>query len=228
MMEHQSLGARMFSKTLRTTAGAFALGLASVCVTESSASQITYSSYFTTTDNTGATPSATIVVDDDTAGLLSFAISTAGAVTGGLSGVGFVVNTSLAGMTESDILNESAPLQDFGLNAVKLGGAANFEGTYTNSINGPVFGFLLRLDKLDVSTTPFTFAIDDSFFGLGDLGLAGLRFQSVAGPGVTQDSAKMIGLPGVGNPPPIPLPAAGWLLIAGIGALAAARKSRRV
>jgi hypothetical protein len=218
----------MFSYDFKTTVGAFALGLASLCATGSNASQISYNTFVTTTDNAGATPNATIVVDDNTAGLLSFAISTAGAVTGGLSGVGFIVNANLAGMTASDIQNESAAIQDFGLNAVKLGGGANFEGTYTNSINGPLFGFLLRLNKVDTSTTPFTFAIDDSLFDLGDLGLAGLRFQNVAGPGITQDSAKMIGVPGVGTPPPVPLPAAGWLLIAGIGALAAARKARRV
>ena len=74
-------------------------------------------------------------------------------------------------------------------------------------------------NKVDVAL-PFSFTISDpdDNFALGDFEAIGLRFKSSSN---AEGSDKLVGTPDM---TPIPLPAAGWMLLAGLGGLAAARR----
>lgn len=189
-----------------------------VCAGVASAATVTFGGFVTTTDN-DQFPTPIVSVNDDTAGLLSFSISSTGAP-GKLSGIFFDISGIV--LTIADILNESRPLANFATSTGGIG-AARMGGTYTDGTNNPVFDFGMRIGQFDVSLTPFTFQVSSLLVGLSDLERVGLRFQSVGEDGA--DSAKTMGYIAE-TPAPIPLPAAGWLLLGGICALAAARRRK--
>ena len=74
-------------------------------------------------------------------------------------------------------------------------------------------------NKVDVAL-PFSFSIVETMLELSDFEAIGLRFKSSSNAG---GSDKLVGTPDM---TPIPLPAAGWMLIAGLGGLAAARRRK--
>jgi hypothetical protein len=209
----------LVTKSLKSLMVAGALALLAGLSTSASAATVTFGDYATTTNNPGPNPTPLVTVNDDTAGFLSFSISSSG-VAGMLSGVFF----DISGITlsVSDILNESIALANFGTDTGNVGGGVNMNGTYTdtNATNNPTFDFGLRIAQTDVSVTPFTFQISSALLGLDDLEGVGLRFQSVPVVG----SAKIIGTPLSA----VPLPAAGFLLIGALGGLAALRRRRNL
>ncbi|AXI47009.1 hypothetical protein C1J03_13855 [Sulfitobacter sp. SK012] len=111
------------------------------------------------------------------------------------------------------------------------GMGANLEGDMDDMTVGMQssgdFDLAIRFDKLSVYPTSQSFFLSGEFFAM-DFTRVGLRFQEVGVGQLGGGSNKMIGIPG--TPPPVnevPLPAAGWMLMAGLGGLAAARRRRR-
>ena len=224
--------------------GALAIAASFMAVETASAATLTASN-FASTDPINA--EATVTINDNTAGVLTFEISLANA-NGLLSGVWldfsaggpFVAGdvTSLDG----SISIIGFTLNDNGLTGFPGSNAINLNGSFTvpagNPINGASgdfdfgFGFnggTVVGDPQQVAV-PYSFTVDDQS---GALTLAsferiGLRFQSVGSvgsDGLGGNSQKLISYGpydiGGGTPPPnpIPLPAAAWLLLSGIGGL---------
>lgn len=84
-------------------------------------------------------------------------------------------------------------------------------------------------------SVPGTYGGDDTFSDFGitgfgtvsDFTVAGSIFRDGTTPG-TQNARPRLDLRmGTAEMAPIPLPAAGWMLLAGIGGLAAARRARK-
>lgn len=188
-----------------------------------SAATLTFGSYATTTDNTGAFPTPLVTVNDDTAGLISFSISSSGA-SGNLSGAFFDISGVM--LSVGDILNEFVSLAGFGTFTGNIGGGVVMNGTYSDpsATNNPTFDFGLRIAQTNVSATPFTFQISSTLLALTDIERIGLRFQTVSGANVTQSSAKVIGTPE--GPSVVPIPAAGLMLLTALGGLAFARRRK--
>ena len=132
-----------------------------IVASQVSAATLTFGSYATTTDNTGAFPTPLVTVNDDTAGLISFSISSSGA-SGNLSGAFFDISGVM--LSVGDILNESVSLAGFGTSTGNVGGGVVMNGTYSDpsATNNPTFDFGLRIAQTNVSSTPFTFQISSA------------------------------------------------------------------
>lgn len=114
-------------------------------------------------------------------------------------------------------------------------------GPYTvSNSSGPntldwSFAILFTKDDEITGSNNLTFDLADAnnALVLDDFARVGLRIQEVAGPGFSGKSDKLIGGPNYTPPPanppapPVPLPAAGWMLIAGLGGMAALRRRRK-
>ncbi|MCR9086609.1 MAG: VPLPA-CTERM sorting domain-containing protein [Rhodobacteraceae bacterium] len=196
------------------------------------AASLTYTGFVVDDKNTGTFPTPAVTVDDDTnAGFLTFSIGSSG-VSGSLQG--FMFDTSGIELQESDILNASASIAAFqsAAGAVSnLGRGVNAKGDYDfgAGITDPKFDVGLRIAPTDVSVVPFTFQISTSVLTLADLigdpnvpQFSFVRFSSVSGDGVNRDTTKLLGA--TTAPAAVPLPAAAWLLLAGIGGLVGVRR----
>jgi hypothetical protein len=172
-----------------------------------------------------------VSVNDDTANLWTVAVSIASGVgtdTGTI--LGFAFDSVLTGLTSSSFAfvssNTGGPIADRFENALTCGGGCNFNGATADP-----FDWIIRLGGAGASdglltSVSFTIAtledlMPDSFTRFG------IRAQAVGpGPNGGDDSAKDIFI--VPPPATVPLPAAGWLMLAGLGGIAAFARRRAV
>ena len=205
-------------------AGVVALGIGA---TGASAASITFDTWETTSDNPVIDTAPTVVVDDAAnANKLTFSISIPNA-NGQLSGVwlDFVSELSFI-IDDVDSLTDGVSITRFESPADSdLGNGINLNGTSSGEFYLG-FGFDDGDGGRQVGL-PLSFTLDDKggTLGLDDLERIGLRFQSVGTlgqDGLGGGSEKL-----VGGVPVVPLPAAGWLLIAGLGGLAALRRRKQ-
>lgn len=208
-------------------------------VNANAAQAATIDSWATTTDNPVIDTAPTVTIDDTSnSNSLTFNISIPN-TNGQLSGVWLGFDGSfdfeaadlmvLNGGPAITVFDDALPENN------DIGNGRNLAGNFTSPINskseglfdfGIGFGTNDNTRQIDL---PFSFKLDDQggTLGLDNLQYVGLRFQTVGtlgqdGPG--NESEKLIGQPSVS---PVPLPAAGWMLLAGVGGLAAMRRRKR-
>lgn len=198
-----------------TLVGAALLALTSQAA---SAATVSFDDFATTTSTNYTTPAASVQVDDDADGFLTFSISSSG-VSGLLRGVFF--NVGGISVSLDDILNPSAVIRGFANNSGDVGGGIGLGGKYTDGSSNPIFDFGLRISGTDVSTNAFSFQISDALLGLDDVTGVGLRFALVDRE--NPRSAKLISVSDE-QPAPIPLPAGGALLLTALAGLALAKR----
>ncbi len=195
-----------------------------------------------------AQPKWVVKIDDQTdASRLFFqvALDPASPSTGDVLGLGF--NSSIPGITLADIQGFSSPTGDgvtnFLTNTEKCGtglsgngGGCNFNGT------GQVFDYMLRIGTNGSATglnNNFSFYINKNVdLDTTIITAVGIRAQTVGafpngGRGSTKDynltpeCIKNCGGDSAPPPNPVPLPAAGWLLLAALGGTAGLRRFRK-
>jgi hypothetical protein len=153
----------------------------------------------------------------------------AGATQGNLTGIGFdlfgassyLANSFVAGAKLDTLFASGTTLNPFPAVEFAVGDNTNFEG-------GTPSGLLAGQSdtvKFKLSTAIAAATLSDNFkagFTNGSLGVIA-RFMAVnAGSGSDKLSGGVVTTPG-GGLAPVPLPAAGWMLLAGVGALGAIR-----
>ncbi len=151
--------------------------------------------------------------------------------------LGFYLNFN--GLTQ-DLENNFLTISD-GTNSLFL----NLGQTFAEIGLATVYGFVgngnnKTLTALDTSTTKFSFGSDGFLIGLGDFftDVTSINFTS-DGQGTIRIDCAYYNVGETGSfsekeftncspstPPVVPLPAAGWLLLAGLGGLAALRKRK--
>ncbi len=219
----------MVTHTLAAAGAAITIALA----TSASASVLTFGPGGTTYNEDGQIP-YTVRIDDNTAGKFTVQVSTnagSGDDTGDILGFGF--DTSLTGLSSFDLLSSSTGEGITGLyaDASSCGSGCNFNGT---SVVADPFDYILRIGDQGSSNgllTDFAFTIaTDQALTATSFTRVGFRTQSVGlFPDGGNGSAKDVngnpvftpGTPGGEEPgaSPVPLPAAAWMLLAGIGGL---------
>jgi hypothetical protein len=196
-----------------------------------SAATITYSSWVDT-DSPSISP--IITISDTTSPVGSPVGSTAFLVdvtlaTGSLSGsiitMYFDVGTDYGSMAVTDCCYDPTDLASTsGVVAPStISSQENLNGV-DSAITG-LFDFALSFDKTDeVGTNSLSFKLTDAngVLDLNDFYYMGLRVQEVGADGEASDKLVATATPGV-----VPLPAAGWLLLMGIGGLGGASRRRR-
>jgi len=200
--------------------GLFA-GVIAVSAIAAQAATVEFSS-FASTNSYQLSP--TVILDDDTAGQITFTISISAPDVGSLIGV--FVDVDGPKVTESAITDGSFNHIDFRRNTLNLGNGANL-----NNSNASEFDFGLKYDKNDqIGLTPLTFMLSDynGAITLSDFTRIGLRFKQSnnneqrAG---RRESDKLISS---SQQPmaPVPLPAAGLLMIGALGGLIGLRRRK--
>ena len=216
---------------MKIASAILAAGFAATVGSAASAATITFGSFYS---NSSVEPTPSVTVADIDGGV-SVAVSSSG-ITGKLSGLAFEVSDK--DVSFGDLTNLSTAIKVQGGNGSNSGpqfreddnamGNINFNSSgfdaYFSQIGSGTFDFIFELaSQTTISTTPFTFDIGG--VSTGDFDLVGLRFQSITGG--TVGSSKIVGVPNTPDQPtPVPVPAAGLLLIGGLGGLAALRRSR--
>lgn len=167
--------------------------------------------------------SPTVTVNDDTAGQFDVSVSISAPDVGSL--VGLFMEVDNATISEADIFNESFSHIGFAQNTQTLSPDVNLNGL----TNHP-FTFALEYDKDDqIGLVALTFSIVDMGYSLMDFSMVGLRFKESnnnAGQTGNDESDKLFSSTTIA-PPPVPLPAAGWLLMGALGGLAAMRRVKK-
>jgi hypothetical protein len=175
-----------------------------------------------------------VSIDDNTAGEWNVSLSIAsgpGTDTGAILGFGF--DTSLVGLTAASFALVSANTVEVITgtfqNAVACGGGCNFNGATNDA-----FDWIIRLGKSGTSDGLLNDIVFKIFtaetLALDSFTRVGIRAQGVgAGPNGGTGSAKDIhDDPDFDTPATVPLPAAGWLMLAGLGGIAAFARRRAV
>lgn len=216
-----------------------ATAIATVAISATAnAATVSFSSFFTTTDNPTIASAPTVSVDD-TAGNLTFNISTANS-NALLSAVfidlvdGFsVLATNLTSLTAG------ISIEDFEENTNNIGNGRNLNGTFSTvpAASSGSFDFGFGFDDGDNGgagrqiALPYSFSIDTlDALSIASVERIGLRFQSVGtlgSDGLGSNSEKLIGFASTTLPSPVPLPAALPLLAVALGALGFAGSRRR-
>jgi len=196
---------------------------------------ISFGSFATTTDNPVIDTAPLVTVNDDTAGFLTFSITTPNA-NGQLSGI-FIDLAGDPSYSATDItsLITGTDIVDFAQDTNNIGNGRNLNGNFGAPIGGPSGTFDIAFGFDDGENggngrqiiLPFTFTLAD----LGTLTLSsitriGLRFQSVGDlglDGLGDGSEKLISF---STPTPVPLPAAGWLLLSGLAGIRILRRRK--
>lgn len=204
-----------------------------------SAATLTFDSWLTTTDNPVIDSDPTVVVDDAaTANNLTFTVSIPFA-NAELSGVWLDLDTAATfSVGDFTSLTTGVTIDSVQFNVNDLGNGINLSGDAAGGSSAGVFFVGLRFDDGENGGAgrqielPLTFAVNDQSgtLGLGDVERVGLRFQSVGTLGVDGlggGSEKLVSAPLGDSGTVIPLPAAGWLLLAGIGGLAAMARRKK-
>ena len=188
------------------------------------AATVTFGS-FTSNDSQQLNP--TVSITETAAGMFDVSI---GALPAGESG--FVTGFFLG--TTGDISCGSVTISAVGAGACdddgELGGNANLNGllpgndysVFDFAIGYPQQGNANRLDSSEFPTLAFSIAAAGT--ALSDFTAIGLRFQGVTFADGSEGSDKLFDDDPVA---PVPLPAAGWMLLAGLGGLGVARRRRR-
>ncbi len=218
---------QLFKKTAIASASAVVLGISAL---GASAATLTFDTWQTTSDNLVIDTAPTVTVDDAaTADALTFTVSLPNA-NGELSGI-WLDFFSAFSFAESSItiLTSGISLERFESPADSdLGNGINLNGT--TSANSFYLGFGFNDGESGGAGRqvglPLSFALDDQggSIELADLSRIGLRFQSVGTlgqDGLGEGSEKLVGLN------PVPLPAAGWLLMMALGGLGVASRRHR-
>ena len=158
----------------------------------------------------------------------------AGATEATLTGFGFdlLAGVDFAGLFTStgnlDTLIEDADIQPFDSLDVAVADNGNFIGGNANTAveEGESSSFTFQLSSaLFLSAADLETAFNDAFLA-GDL-QASIRFQQVNA-GAGSDKLNFVGDDPVVQPPAVPLPAAGWMLLAGVGGIAAMKRRKKV
>ncbi|TNC71778.1 VPLPA-CTERM sorting domain-containing protein [Rubellimicrobium roseum] len=199
-----------------------AAALLALMSSAASAATLSFADFVTTNKANPSSPAASVTVDDDTDGVLTFSISSTG-VPALLRGIFFDVGDVAVGL--GDILNPSVKIRNFVNASGNVAGGIDLGGSFTNGLTDPSFDFGLRISGTDVATSPFTFQVSSSLLALSDLERVGLRF-AIPDP-AKPHASRLIGYADQ-QPAPIPLPAGGALLITALGGLALMnRRSRK-
>lgn len=176
-----------------------------------------------------------VTVDDSPVGSFLISVSlTPGTFEGSMTALFFdlggqsvartdVTNVMSGGTTyteEPDANNVNNDMYQFGTDFGVGGNANNLNGVPGNGAFSVSFGLgFNQQDGVARQPDTLTFNLDDTGLTLDDFARVGMRFRDTTN---NAGSDKLIGSV-VSTPSPIPLPAAGWLLIAGLGGLGAAR-----
>ncbi len=187
---------------------------------------------FVTYDLTGDSIGASITLDDNTAGFITFTVTVdPNPYTGDLRGVFFNLTPFGSGISRADIVGVDVRKVKVGENSITKTGMGNVINPCSPFDVGVEIGTPGR-GRDDIQSTTFTMADHDFFtldsFGQGDTPF-GIRMTSVGLPGGCRlKSRKLLGgtLTDGGAPNAVPEPAAMLLIGAGLAGLLTLRRQR--
>lgn len=197
---------KVFSAALALAAGA------AMSVSAANAATISFTNW-QSTEGELVTPTFTV---SEIAGGFEVTIGIDGASDnlGLLSGIFFDLSDDIE---ESDISFPIA-IANFANNTLNVGGGVNLNG-----LTGDAFDVGFRFAQTSVSPVALVFTVSDlGILTLADWTRVGLRFQTVGLDGELSD--KLLSATPVSD---VPLPAAAWLMIAGIAGLGAASRGKK-
>lgn len=187
-----------------------------------SAASLTYDSW-TDTESPSISPVVTITDEGSSIFLVDIALE-AGSLTGSIITMFFDVGANYGDMSVTDgpyvpstITSPSGVVDPSSINS-----NSNLNGV--SSTITALFDFALEFNKTDeVGTNALSFKLTDAndVLALSDFNYLGLRVQEVGPNGEASD--KLVAT----STPVVPLPAAGWLLLGGIGGMAALKRRKK-
>lgn len=187
-----------------------------------SAASLTYDSW-TDTDAPSISPVVTITDEGSSVFLVDIALE-AGSLTGSILAMFFDVGANYGDMSVTDgSYDPSSITSTSGVVAPSsVGSNENLNGVPAAITD--LFDFALEFAMNDaVGTNALSFKLTDAndALALSDFNYLGLRVQQVGPNG--EDSDKLVAT----STPVVPLPAAGWLLLGGIGGIAALKRRKK-